>query len=57
MREEVQRCQHALAMAGAGKRTAILCSGDAGVYGMAGLVYASVSYTPLDVYKRQDLRL
>ena len=40
MREEVQRCQHALAMAGAGKRTAILCSGDAGVYGMAGLVYA-----------------
>ena len=39
MRGEAERCRYALKMAGEGKTTAVVCSGDAGVYGMAGLVY------------------
>ncbi len=39
MRGEVARCRYALEQAKAGKHTAIVCSGDSGVYGMAGLVY------------------
>ena len=39
MRGETERCGYALEAAAAGRPTAIVCSGDAGVYGMAGLVY------------------
>ena len=39
MRQEKERCEMALAEAGKGKKTAIICSGDSGVYGMAGLIY------------------
>ena len=39
MRGETARCRYALEMAASGKRTAVVCSGDAGVYGMAGLIY------------------
>ncbi len=39
MTKETERCRMALAEAAAGKRVALLCSGDPGVYGMAGLVY------------------
>lgn len=38
MRREQERCEKALELARAGKRVCVLCSGDAGVYGMAGLV-------------------
>lgn len=38
MRQEKERCERALESANAGKVTAVICSGDAGVYGMAGLV-------------------
>ncbi len=38
MRRETERCQMAIEAAVSGKRTAIICSGDAGVYGMASLV-------------------
>lgn len=38
MRKEVDRCRRALERALAGEEVALLCSGDAGVYGMAGLV-------------------
>jgi len=38
MRQEEARCQLALQKAGQGKDTALICSGDAGVYGMAGLI-------------------
>lgn len=38
MRKEVERCHQALDRALAGEEVALLCSGDAGVYGMAGLV-------------------
>lgn len=39
MRQEVQRCHMAFEAAAAGKMTAMVCSGDAGIYGMAGLMY------------------
>ena len=39
MRKEVERCEMALALADSGKTVAMVCSGDPGVYGMAGLCY------------------
>ncbi|MCC8165586.1 MAG: precorrin-3B C(17)-methyltransferase [Planctomycetes bacterium] len=38
MTREVERCQEALRLAASGRAVAMICSGDAGVYGMAGLV-------------------
>jgi precorrin-3B C17-methyltransferase len=38
MGKEVERTKEALHLAKAGKKVAIVCSGDAGIYGMAGLV-------------------
>lgn len=38
MTREIERCRWALETAAAGKTTALVCSGDAGVYGMAGPV-------------------
>ena len=39
MRKEIDRCRAALERAAAGEHVAMVCSGDPGVYGMAGLVY------------------
>lgn len=39
MRKEVQRCRMAFEEAAKGRTVAMICSGDAGVYGMAGLMY------------------
>lgn len=39
MRQEVERCRLAFEAAAEGKTTAMVCSGDAGIYGMAGLMY------------------
>ena len=39
MRQEVERCKLAFEEAMKGKDVAMVCSGDAGVYGMAGLLY------------------
>ncbi len=38
MKQEKERCRLALEAADAGKKTAVVCSGDAGVYGMAGIL-------------------
>jgi precorrin-3B C17-methyltransferase len=38
MTQEVDRCRKALRMALDGKRVCLVCSGDAGVYGMAGVM-------------------
>ena len=38
MRREVERCELAFAEASKGKTVAMICSGDAGVYGMSGLM-------------------
>lgn len=35
MRGEIERCRHALSIAQSGKTVSLVCSGDAGVYGMA----------------------
>lgn len=39
MRKEVERCAMAFEKAEEGKIVSMICSGDAGVYGMAGLMY------------------
>ncbi len=36
---ETERCRQALELAGEGNRVALVCSGDAGIYAMAALVY------------------
>ena len=38
MTGEIERCRHCLERAAAGETVALVCSGDAGVYGMAGPV-------------------
>ena len=38
MRQEKERCEKALLTAQEGRTTAMVCSGDAGVYGMSGLM-------------------
>lgn len=39
MRHEEERCRLCFAQAQKGKRVALICSGDAGIYGMASLMY------------------
>lgn len=39
MRQEASRCRMAFEEALKGRKTAVVCSGDAGIYGMAGLMY------------------
>lgn len=39
MKKEIDRCKMAFEEARKGKKVAMVCSGDAGVYGMAGLMY------------------
>lgn len=38
MRKETERCRAALEHAASGRETAMVCSGDAGIYGLAGLI-------------------
>lgn len=42
MRKEQERVAYAIDQAAAGKRAALVCSGDSGVYGMAGLAISMV---------------
>ncbi len=50
MTKEKERCRLALEAADAGKITAVVCSGDAGVYGMAGiLLELGESYPDLEI--------
>jgi precorrin-3B C17-methyltransferase len=53
MTEEVDRCKQALDIAASGEAVAIVSSGDAGVYGMAGLVMelalASPKFSAIDI--------
>ena len=39
MRKEAERCKIALDLAREGRDVAMICSGDSGIYGMAGLIY------------------
>ena len=50
MMKETERCRMAIETALEGKTVAMVCSGDAGVYGMAGLIYElSEEYPPLEI--------
>lgn len=50
MRKEVERCRMALEQAQAGHAVAMVCSGDPGVYGMAGLIYElAAEFAPIDI--------
>lgn len=50
MKKEVDRCVLAFEEAQKGKRVAMICSGDAGVYGMAGLMYeVGVNYPQVEL--------
>lgn len=50
MRREEERCRMAIQAAAAGRSVAMVCSGDPGVYGMAGLCYKlSVEYPPVEI--------
>ncbi len=43
---ETDRCRQALELAGEGNRVALVCSGDAGIYAMAALVYELLDREP-----------
>ena len=50
MRREVDRCRAAVEAALTGKDVAVVCSGDSGVYGMAGLIYElAQQYPPIEI--------
>lgn len=50
MRREVDRCRVAVEAALTGKDVAVVCSGDSGVYGMAGLIYeVAQEYDPIEI--------
>jgi adenosylcobyric acid synthase len=46
MTKEVERCMEALRLAGMGKAVALISGGDAGIYGMAGLVLELANDAP-----------
>ncbi len=43
---EEDRCRHAIELAKQGKQVALVCSGDAGIYAMAALVYEIIDLEP-----------
>lgn len=49
MRQEVERCQKAIDIAIEGKDVAVISSGDAGVYGMAGLILELIHTQKIDI--------
>ena len=49
MRNEVDRCQDAIDIAKTGKKVAVISSGDAGIYGMAGLILELITKQELDI--------
>lgn len=50
MTKEIDRCNKALELAASGKIVSVLCSGDAGVYGMASLIYElSKNFAKVDI--------
>ncbi|MDT2814471.1 precorrin-3B C(17)-methyltransferase [Vagococcus carniphilus] len=49
MRQEVERCQKAIDIAVEGKDVAVISSGDAGVYGMAGLILELMHKQNIDI--------
>jgi cobalt-precorrin 5A hydrolase/precorrin-3B C17-methyltransferase len=54
--EEGARCAFALDLAVQGKQVALICSGDAGIYAMASLVYEKIEQGG-DAWKRLEVRV
>ncbi len=52
MCKEIERCQAAIDLARSGRKVALISSGDAGIYGMAGLILELVSKQGLDLEVR-----
>lgn len=52
MRKEIERCHLAIELAQEGKNVAMVCSGDAGIYGMAGLILEIVTKEKRDIQVR-----
>ena len=51
MKKEVERCKMAFEEAMKGKTVSMICSGDAGVYGMAGLMYeVGMNYPEVELF-------
>lgn len=46
MRQEIGRCRMAYEKAGEGKKVAVVCGGDAGIYGLASLMYELLAEYP-----------
>ena len=57
MRQEIDRCSKAVEVAGGGKTVAVICSGDPGIYAMAGLVFEILSSQQSDVRAIHELPL
>ncbi|MBR4719913.1 MAG: precorrin-3B C(17)-methyltransferase [Lachnospiraceae bacterium] len=51
MRKERERCIMAFEAAGSGKSVVMICSGDAGVYGMASLMYEELGKRDCEEYE------
>lgn len=49
MRKEIERCKEAIEIAKTGKKVAVISSGDAGIYGMAGLILELVTKEDTDI--------
>lgn len=49
MRQEIDRCKQAVEIAKQGKKVAVISSGDAGIYGMAGLILELVTQEEQDI--------
>ena len=49
MRQEIDRCKEAVEIAKTGKKVAVISSGDAGIYGMAGLILELTSKEDQDI--------
>lgn len=49
MRQEIDRCKQAVEIAKQGKKVAVISSGDAGIYGMAGLILELVTQEERDI--------
>lgn len=58
MRQELERCRLCFDMAAQGKKIALVCSGDAGVYGMAAPMYELLpEYENKPGYEKIELRI
>ncbi len=49
MRKEIERCKEAIKIAKTGKKVAVISSGDAGIYGMAGLILELITKDDEDI--------